>query len=55
VKKGQDNGVFSNEQTSRALARFLFNTLTGIRVSAKTGGDKKMYDDIVKVTMAALK
>lgn len=54
VKKGQKKGVFSTKQKPRALARFLFNTITGIRVASKSGADKKVYEDIVKVALSVL-
>ena len=54
IKKGQDAGVFSRSQTARALARFLFNNISGIRVASKSGSDKKVYDDIVKVALSVL-
>lgn len=55
IKKGQDAGLFSKNNTARSLARFLFNTISGIRVASKSGADKKVYDDIVKVALSALK
>jgi len=54
VKKGQDVGVFSTNQTARSLARFLFNNISGIRVASKAGSEKKVYDDIVKVALSVL-
>lgn len=55
VKKGQDSGQFSSGNSARALARFLFNSISGIRVAAKSGVSKKIYDDIVRVSLSALK
>jgi TetR/AcrR family transcriptional repressor of nem operon len=54
IKKGQDNGEISNRQDARALARFTFNTVKGLRVTAKSTSDKAVFDDIIKLTMATL-
>jgi TetR/AcrR family transcriptional repressor of nem operon len=54
IKKGQSNGEISNEQSSHALAQFILNSIKGIRVTAKSGADKKIFRDIVEVTMRAL-
>jgi TetR/AcrR family transcriptional repressor of nem operon len=55
VKKGQADGQFSSGKTARAFARFLFSSISGLRVAARSGIDKKVMSDIVEVTMAALK
>lgn len=55
IKKGQEAGQFSKDQTARALARFVFNSISGLRVASKSTTDKKLFDDVVKVTLAALK
>ena len=39
IKRGQDQGEISGKQTPRALARFLFNTIVGIRVTGKSATD----------------
>jgi TetR/AcrR family transcriptional regulator, transcriptional repressor for nem operon len=54
IKKGQDNGEISNKQDARALARFTFNTVKGIRVTAKSTNDKTVFDDIIRLAMALL-
>jgi TetR/AcrR family transcriptional repressor of nem operon len=55
IEKGQDEGIFSKKHSSRALARFLFNTVSGLRVASKSGSKKQVFDDIVRVTLSALK
>jgi TetR/AcrR family transcriptional repressor of nem operon len=55
IKKGQEVGQFSNSHTPRSLARFVFNAISGLRVASKSGAEKKVFDDIVKVTLSALK
>jgi len=54
IKKGQDSREIANPQDARALARFIFNTVKGIRVSAKSTTDKSFFDDIIKTTMSVL-
>jgi len=54
IKKGQESGEIANKQDARALARFTFNTVKGIRVTAKSTTDKTVFDDIIKLAMAAL-
>jgi len=49
LKKGQASGDISKAADARVLARFIFNTYSGIRVLARAGErDKQVYDDIVK-------
>jgi TetR/AcrR family transcriptional regulator, transcriptional repressor for nem operon len=52
IKKGQDKGEISDNKDARALARFTFNTVKGIRVSAKSTTDKSVFDDIITLAMA---
>jgi TetR/AcrR family transcriptional repressor of nem operon len=54
IKKGQDCGEISNKQDARALARFTFNTVKGMRVTAKSTTDKTVFDDIIKLAVAVL-
>jgi TetR/AcrR family transcriptional regulator, transcriptional repressor for nem operon len=54
VKKGQLSGEISSKHSARALARFLFNTYTGIKVLAKSSPDKSVYEDILSVTLKTL-
>jgi TetR/AcrR family transcriptional repressor of nem operon len=54
IKKGQENGEINSRQDARALARFTFNTVKGIRVTAKTTSEKAVFDDIIKLAMAML-
>lgn len=55
VKKGQAAGHISKATDAKALARFIFNTYSGIRVLARTGErDKQVYDDIVNTMFCLL-
>lgn len=54
IKKGQDTGEITNPQDARALARFTFNTVKGMRVTAKSTTDKAVFDDIINLAMSVL-
>jgi TetR/AcrR family transcriptional repressor of nem operon len=54
IKKGQDSGEISNQQDARALSRFIFNAVKGMRVTAKSTTDKSIFDDIIKLTISIL-
>jgi len=54
IKKGQDSGEIKKDQDARALSRFIFNTVKGIRVTAKSTSDRTVFDDIIKLTVLAL-
>ena len=54
IKKGQENGEIKNKQDARALARFIFNNVKGIRVTAKSISDKAFFEDIITLTMSVL-
>jgi TetR/AcrR family transcriptional repressor of nem operon len=54
IKNGQESGEITNRQDARALARFTFNTVKGIRVTAKSTSDKAVFDDIIKLALAVL-
>lgn len=54
VKEGQAKGEISKKFSARALARHLYNSLTGLKANGKTRADADALKDIVKVTLAAL-
>jgi TetR/AcrR family transcriptional regulator, transcriptional repressor for nem operon len=54
IKAGQEAGEILSRQNARALARFIFNSLKGMRVSVKSETDKKVFSDIIKLTMSVL-
>jgi TetR/AcrR family transcriptional repressor of nem operon len=54
IKKGQDTGELKNHQDARALARFIFNSVKGMRVTAKSSTDKAVFEDIIRLTVSAL-
>ncbi|MES2110418.1 MAG: TetR/AcrR family transcriptional regulator [Bacteroidota bacterium] len=54
IKKGQDSGEISAAKDARAVARFIFNTVKGLRVTAKSTTDKTVFDDISQVALSVL-
>lgn len=54
IKKGQEAAQFANSHNARSMARLMFNTLTGMRVAARSGMDKKALDDIARSLLAVL-
>ena len=54
IQKGKDSGEIKNSQDARALARFIFNAVKGMRVTAKSTTDKSVFDDIINLTVSAL-
>lgn len=51
IKIGQDAGIFTSTYPARSLARFVFNSFNGLRVTVKFDSNKKMFDDIVNVCL----
>jgi TetR/AcrR family transcriptional regulator, transcriptional repressor for nem operon len=55
IKKGKDDGEITNPMDARALARFIFNTMKGMQVTAKATRDRKIFDDVIQLTISVLK
>lgn len=54
IKTAQESGEIANQKDARALARFIFNTVKGIQVTAKSTTDRAIFDDIIKTTLSIL-
>ncbi|MEM9981989.1 MAG: TetR/AcrR family transcriptional regulator, partial [Bacteroidota bacterium] len=52
IEKGKASGEITTTQSSQALAHFLFNTMTGIKVASKACMLENVYQDILKVTFS---
>jgi TetR/AcrR family transcriptional repressor of nem operon len=55
IDKGQQQGLFSTQHSAASLTNFLINVINGLRVTVKFDADKKMFDDIVTVSLGVLK
>jgi TetR/AcrR family transcriptional regulator, transcriptional repressor for nem operon len=51
IQKGKESGEIKNQQDARALARFIFNAVKGMRVTAKTTTDPSVFNDIIALTI----
>lgn len=54
LRRGRERGVIRDDATVDAQARFLTNTLQGLRVLAKTCPDRDALQDVVDVTLRAV-
>lgn len=54
IQKGKESGEIANKQDARALARFIFNTVKGIQVTAKSTTDRAVFDDIINLAVGVL-
>ncbi len=54
IRRGRAAGELPSTLDAKALARFLTNTLHGLRVAAKTQPDRAALEDVVRVTMNVL-
>jgi TetR/AcrR family transcriptional repressor of nem operon len=54
IKKGQTDGQFSTKKTARAFARYLFSSISGLRVAARSGADRRVLNDIAEVILFTL-
>ena len=53
--RGRAAGEIPADRDPRALARFLVNTLHGVRVLARAGVDRRVLDDSVQTALEALR
>jgi TetR/AcrR family transcriptional repressor of nem operon len=54
IRKAQESGELAGKQDARALARFLFNTVKGIQVMAKSTTERAVFDDIINLAVSVL-
>ena len=54
IKKGQESGEITSAQDARLLAQFIINNIKGIRVTSKSIAEKKVFREIVNLTMSVL-
>ena len=55
IKKGQEQGAFTTAHTAHSLAKFVLNTMSGLRVNVKLGANEKTFDNIINVCLSVLK
>jgi TetR/AcrR family transcriptional repressor of nem operon len=54
IEKGQKQGDITNGRDAASIAHFIFNNIKGMRVTARAGADKKIFDDVVAMTLSVL-
>src|SRR6185369_3649112 len=52
--RGKREGELKNLRDPRAVARFLYNSMQGLLLTAKSTQDRKTLEDVVKVTLSVL-
>jgi TetR/AcrR family transcriptional regulator, transcriptional repressor for nem operon len=52
--RGKKNGEIKNGRDLRAVARFLYSSLQGLQLMAKATQDRRMLEDVIKVTLSVL-
>ncbi len=54
IQQGQQTGEIKNPQDAKTLAKFLFNTVKGLQVTAKSISDKAAFDEIIALAISTL-
>jgi len=54
IKKGQENGEIKNTKDSLALSRFIYSTVKGLQVMAKSTNEKAVFEDIIQTALSVL-
>jgi TetR/AcrR family transcriptional repressor of nem operon len=54
IQKGQENGDINPSKDPKVIARFLCNTVAGMRVYAKFKNDRQFFDDVVEAALSVL-
>ena len=54
IERGQKNDELSQKQSAEALAQFVFNTITGMRVLAKSRPKRQQLENICTVVLSCL-
>jgi TetR/AcrR family transcriptional repressor of nem operon len=55
LTRAKKAGEISADSDPKALARFLVNTLHGLRVLARTGSERDALEDTVRIALGALR
>ena len=54
LERGKEQGELTRVRDTRAVARFLYSNLQGLLLIAKATRDRKLLNDVVKVTLSLL-
>lgn len=54
IKKGQKEGQINASRDPKALAHFLCNTITGLRVYSKIRSDRSFFEEVIETALSVL-
>ena len=54
LQRGKEQGELPTLRDTRAVARFLYSSIQGLLLMAKATRDRKLLNDVVKVTLSVL-
>ncbi len=54
LRQAQQKGEIAADKDPQALARFLYNTVLGLRVRARRGPERETLQDIIDITLSVL-
>ena len=54
ILKGQKKGQISKAHSAKSLSRFLYNSISGLRVAVRSKVGKATLNDVIKVNMSVL-
>ena len=55
IEKGRQSGQFLNPLSSRAIAQFIFATISALRVTSRSGAGRQVMQNIADVALYSLK
>lgn len=54
ILKGQEDGTIVSKQSAKSLAKFFYNSITGLRVALKYSKFRNSIDEVVKLNLSVL-
>ena len=54
IREGQASGEIARRYSARALARYLFSSISGLQVLGQTVEEKAVLEDVMKVSLSVL-
>ena len=54
IQQGKKTGEIKNPRDARTLAKFIFNTVKGLQVTAKSAADKAIFNEIILLAVSIL-
>lgn len=54
IDRGKERGDITSKHSSNSLAKFLYNTISGLRVASKSKVDESNLQEVVKLSLSVL-